>query len=214
MMNRIGILGGMFDPVHKGHLQVAMAALQTLKLDQLRMIPCHRPNHRAKALCPEPFRLAMLGLATRHIGQIVVDERELRRPGTSYTVDTLASLREEYRNDSLVLILGMDAFALLSSWHNWQKLAELCHFLVVSRPGYKLEATSEEGKFLAARRKANAEDLFSEPCGGVLVLEDLAIDVSSSQVRGKILAKEPLDELVPADVERYLYNNNLYQSLH
>src|SRR5690606_2685035 len=112
---RIGVMGGMFDPVHSGHLQVALTAWHLLELDQLRLVPCHVPNHRAPATATSAQRLEMLQLAAAREPRLRVDAREMERDGISYTVDTLASLRNDFPSSALVLVLGMDAFAGLAS---------------------------------------------------------------------------------------------------
>ena len=155
MIERIGIMGGMFDPVHVGHIKVALAAQQVLQLDQVRLVPCSIPNHRDHALCSSLQRLDMLHLAVNDYPSLVVDDRELNRPGTSYTYDTLLSVREEFREAALYFVLGVDAFASLDQWHRWLELFELCHFVVIERPGFTgdwSEALEEQ----MVRRRATA----------------------------------------------------------
>ena len=113
----IGVLGGSFDPVHYGHLRLAIELLQDLALSEMRLIPCGVPPHRALLVASNAQRVAMLQAAIVGEQGLVVDERELRRSGPSYTVDTLTSLRSELGDVPLCLIMGKDAFIHLHTWH-------------------------------------------------------------------------------------------------
>ena len=131
----IGVLGGTFDPIHYGHLRPALELLEALALAEVRFIPCRLPAHRgAPAITPEQ-RLELVRLATADQPGFVADDRELRRPGRSYMVDTLASLRQDLGETPLCLILGGDAFAALHTWRRWEDLSKLAHFIVMQRPG-------------------------------------------------------------------------------
>ncbi|MFM1897117.1 MAG: hypothetical protein RLZZ385_2191 [Pseudomonadota bacterium] len=214
MTRRIGVMGGMFDPVHNGHMQVAMLALQTLQLDQLRMIPCHQPGHRPNAICSSSQRLDMLQLATRQLGKVLVDDREVRRGGFSYTVDTLRSLRDEIPDAVLALILGMDAFVSLPAWHQWQQLFDLAHIVVMARPGYVVDPQSVIGAQLERRRAISVDALFNTRNGSVLVLEELQSPLSSTDLRRRIAAGESVAGLVPPEVEIYLSQHGIYGQQH
>ena len=214
MKQRIGLMGGMFDPVHLGHLQVAMAAQLSLQLDQVRLIPCLQPNHREYPFCTPQHRLAMLELAVREHPQLTVDDAEIRRGGTSYTIDTLLEMRERFPDDSLVYILGMDAYASLPAWHRWQELLDLTHFLVVTRPGYQLDAVPLMAQQLAQRQVANAEAMFATPQGKVMIYSELQSPVSSTLVRKTIDAGRSISDLVPEAVESYLHDHDIYRRKH
>ena len=126
----IGILGGTFDPIHYGHLRTARDLVADLKLEQLRFIPCGVPPHRDPPQASAEQRLAMVQAAIAGEAGFVADDREIRRGGVSYMVETLASLRRELGNDqSIGLILGLDAFWGLESWHRWQELIGLAHLI-------------------------------------------------------------------------------------
>lgn len=134
-MRPIGIFGGMFDPIHYGHLRTAFELLQSLDLEEVRFIPCGDPPHRADTFADAAFRLHMVRLATMAEPGFTVDDRELRRQGPSYSVDTLASLRGEFPGRSLCLITGMDAFLGLPGWHRWDEILDFAHIVVAHRPG-------------------------------------------------------------------------------
>ncbi len=214
MTKRIGVMGGMFDPIHNGHLQVASMALQLLNLDHIRFVPCHIPNHRERAISSPQQRLAMLKLATAQLEKFVIDDRELKHNGVSYSVTTLSSLREEFPSEQLVFIMGIDAFNSLPGWHRWKTLLSLCHLLVVNRPGFVLDTASEIANVLVENRVWNAQDLFKNKCGAVFLLDTLAIELSSSQVRERIHSGLPLSGLLPGQVEKYMREHNLYTATH
>ena len=132
----IGVLGGTFDPIHYGHLRPAKEALVTLGLDQLRFVPAARPPHRRSPVASAEQRLRMVELAVADEPCFVVDDREFGRPGPSYTVDTLISMREEFGERTLCLLMGTDAFDGLDTWHCWQRLPQLAHLVVMYRPGW------------------------------------------------------------------------------
>src|SRR5690606_10326343 len=133
-----GILGGTFDPVHVGHLRIALAVGEELALDEVRLVPCARPAHKDRAQVSDIHRLAMLKLAVADVPALQVDERECQRPGISYLYDTLVSLHRECPDNRYYFILGSDAFNTLTSWYRWQELLDLCHWVLVARPGWQL----------------------------------------------------------------------------
>lgn len=134
MAESIGILGGTFDPIHFGHLRPALDAAEQLGLECIHLIPSARPPHRDQPQATPEQRLTMLQLAVKNNPKFVVDDRELHREGHSYTVDTLLSLRQDYPESSLYLMLGTDAFAHIQTWHRWDELLDLAHIVVMQRP--------------------------------------------------------------------------------
>lgn len=131
----VGIVGGTFDPIHFGHLRMALELSTRLGLDEVRFIPAARPPHRGEPDASDLQRLEMVARAILAEERFVLDDREYRREGDSYMVDTLESLRAEMGDDvSLNLIMGSDAFLGLADWHRWQSLLELAHIVVVTRP--------------------------------------------------------------------------------
>ncbi|MBI5447793.1 MAG: nicotinate (nicotinamide) nucleotide adenylyltransferase, partial [Gammaproteobacteria bacterium] len=127
-------MGGSFDPVHLGHLRVALDVLQTLSIPRIKFIPCQQQVLKIQAPLDQIHRLAMLKLAIDGVQGFEVDERELNRPAPSYTVDTLQALRKEYPTHPLCFILGGDAAKSLEQWYHWPALFDLAHLIIVSRP--------------------------------------------------------------------------------
>jgi len=134
----MGILGGTFDPIHFGHLRPALDVMQQLGLEQIRLIPSARPPHRQQPQATPEQRVTMLQLAVKNSPQIMVDDRECHREGNSYTIDTLQSLRKDYPDTALYLMLGTDAFAQIQTWHRWDELLDLAHIIVMQRAGEPL----------------------------------------------------------------------------
>ena len=216
MSQRIGIMGGMFDPVHRGHLQVAKTALTALHLDQVRLIPCAVPNHRHPAAAPAAHRLAMLALALAELNEprLQTDDRELHRPGVSYMVDTLASLASQFPDATLVYILGWDSFNTLPGWHRWRDMLDYCHLCAVSRPGVRLATdtmNSEDADWLLAREVDNVSSLFTTDSGHILVLDEPA---ASTHIRQALAAgQQPITD-IPGVVLDYIRQHQLYTTPH
>ena len=207
----IGILGGTFDPVHFGHLRPALDLLDELALDHVRLIPCGVPPHRAAPRAHADHRLTMLRLATSGEPRLRIDERELHRPGPSYMVDTLLSLRAELGDTPLALVIGMDALQGLANWHRWRELVDLCHLLVMERPGGAAPTTGELAALVAARRVKRVDELRSRAAGGLLFHRVTQLDISASRIRALVREDKSPRYLLPAAVHDYLRAAQLYR---
>jgi nicotinate-nucleotide adenylyltransferase len=130
---RIGLLGGAFDPPHQAHVALARAALSQLALDELRVVPTGQPWHRPQMPSAAAHRVAMCRLAFDGVHGVVVDDRETRRPGPTYTIDTVRSLQAEMPGNDWFLIIGADQARALSGWHQWEELLRLVHLVVADR---------------------------------------------------------------------------------
>jgi len=210
MSSRIGVFGGMFDPVHNGHLELARSAIKELQLDQLRMVPCHQPNHRLQAKSSSTERVAMLKLATTKFGSIIIDSQEIERNGTSYTAATLANLKSENPNSSLVLLVGVDSFNTLADWHNWESIIELSHVVVFARAGENLTFPKNAQKNLNECIVKSPAELFGSNAGSIYLLDGFNYDASSTEVRTRIAERSNFSELLPAVVCSYIADNELY----
>ena len=211
-LRRIGVMGGMFDPVHNAHVEAAKIAIQVLDLDVLYMVPCHVPNHRSAANASAEQLLEMLRLATGGIRKVKVDDRECRREGVSYTVDTLVSVANDNPGAMLVLVLGIDAFANLPQWHNWQALFALGSVLVLDRPGPLVQIDPELEMDLQYREVNSVDRFFSVPQGRIWRLSEPKLEISSTQVRESLNANPSAAQQIPAAVADYIKANSLYQN--
>lgn len=211
MSLRLGVYGGMFDPPHLGHVAAAKYAAQQLKLDSVKLIPCKTPNHRAPTQASTEHRVNMLNLAIQASPELSVDTLELTREGVSYMVDTLKTLRAGNPSAVIVLVLGMDSFNSLPTWHKYQEILALCSLFVLSRGG-ETPSLDTAAKLAPHGGQAGSErQLMSQPCGRYFFDTAFASDASSSLVRRKKLLNKNLSELVSPEVLQYIENNHLYQ---
>ena len=164
-MRPIGIFGGTFDPIHYGHLRTALELKALLDLDKVHFVPCANPPHRTAPMSDGALRLRMVEAAIRGEPGFVADDRELKRAGVSYTIDTLASFRAELPGRSLCLLLGMDAFLGLPQWRRWRELTTLAHIVVAHRPGWDAPTTGTLGELLRERRAPSAAELAAKAAG-------------------------------------------------
>jgi len=210
-MTGIGIFGGTFDPIHYGHLRTAFELLQALRLAEVRLVPAGRPPHRDPPLCDADRRLEMLRAAAAEQPGFVVDDRELRRAGPSYTVTTLRELRAEAPARPLCLIVGMDAFLGLPQWHEWRALVELAHIVVAHRPGWSAPGHGPLGELLAQRGTGRVEDLHAAPAGRIHVRAVTQLEISSSALRELIVAGSDPRYLLPDAVRAIIRDTGCYQ---
>jgi nicotinate-nucleotide adenylyltransferase len=201
----------MFDPVHNGHIQAASFALDQLALDKLKMIPCHHPNHRDSATSNPGHRLKMLELASAGFPAIEVDPMEIDRAGISYTVETLSALKQADEEQLLVFVLGLDSFNSLPLWHRWIELTDLCHFLVLARSGSSISEVLAKNLQLEQRIVESSEQLFEAASGKVFIATEFDCEISSTEVRGKLMAGEDLSGELNEDVIAYIKQKQLYQ---
>ncbi|MFP5465722.1 MAG: nicotinate-nucleotide adenylyltransferase, partial [Gammaproteobacteria bacterium] len=171
MNDLVGLYGGSFDPVHIGHVATAEELLARLPFREIRLLPAARSPLKDRSLA-DHHRVAMLKLALAGHAGLGMDDRELRRPPPSFTVDTLRDIRRELgRATPLAFIMGMDSFVALPRWKDWQRLTEYAHLVVVSRPGQHPALAPELADWLEKHRIEDAESLESRPFGGVLLVE-------------------------------------------
>lgn len=206
----VGLLGGSFDPVHVGHLRTAWELLTGLGLAEVRFIPSRVPPHRAPAIAPGALRLQMLEAAIAGQPGFVVDDCELRREGPSYTVDTLAALRASQPQRPLVLILGMDAFIGLPTWHRWREIPDLAHIVVVQRPGWVQQFDGELGQLYADRQLHEVAALGAALAGGILLRQVTRLEIASSSIRNLVAAGGDPRFLVPDSVRELMQTNRIY----
>ncbi len=210
MSEPIGLFGGTFDPIHYGHLRTAFELWQLLQLEQVRFLPTGNPPHRESSLAPSELRLSMVRAAIAGQNAFVVDDREMRRNGVSYTVDTLLDLRGEYPERSLCLLLGMDAFLGVPHWHRWREIFDLAHVVVAHRPGWKAPFTGPLGEVMVDRGTGNIRDLHELRAGRIFVHAVTQLEIASTDLRGLILGHRDLRYLVPDAVRDLIVTSGCY----
>jgi len=212
MTRRMGVLGGTFDPVHFGHLDAAAAAHAALELDEILFIPSHDPPHRPVDPHATAFqRFALVALAVDGLPGYLVSDEELRRPGNSYTSDTLRALHASgWTPLQIFFILGADAFAEIATWHEFPAVLDAANFAVIARPGTSIEAALARTPALRSRVRPASGGAFECRNTGVFLIEAATRDVSSTMIRARLAAGQSIDDLVPSPVARHIAAHHLY----
>ncbi len=211
VLTSVALLGGTFDPIHNGHLRAALELRERFGFEQIRLIPCHQPPHRAAPSASSAQRLQMLELALAGETQLCVDAREIQRSGPSYTFDTLCELRAELgATCSLSLILGVDAFAELDSWHRWRELLQLAHIVVIARPGCTLPTRGVVAELLQAQR-AQPTALQQSSCGAIVVVELTPLSIAATDIRALLGVGRSPRYLLPDAVWFFIREHGLYK---
>lgn len=222
----IGIIGGTFDPIHFGHLRPALEIAEQFELDEVRFIPSANPPHRWKPTASAEHRLNMVKLAVEGFPLFSVDDREYHRQGSSYTVDTLQSFIDEKRDalsttsatlsevatPSLLMMLGLDAFQSFTQWHDWQRILELTHIVVSTRPGYQLERKPLEKseEWMQGRVVNSVSELKQKQTGCIFFSEVTQLDISATNIRKQLLSGNSSRFLMPEKVVDYILEHDLY----
>ena len=212
-MTPIGVFGGTFDPIHYGHLRTAFEMLQALRFEQVRFIPCGDPPHRGKTFADAAVRFEMVRLAIESQAGFIIDDREIRRDGPSYTIDTLESLRAEFPACSLGLIVGMDAFLGLPHWHRWTEILDRAHLIVAHRPGWCAPDTGPRGDLIAQCGARRVGELHEAASGRVYVHAVTQLEISSTEIRELVAARRDPRFLMPDAVRDLIARSHCYGAL-
>jgi nicotinate-nucleotide adenylyltransferase len=208
----IGVLGGTFDPIHLGHLDAAEAARTALHVDEIRLLPLRDPPHRSASPMASAFhRFALVALAIADRPAYRVSEMELTRPGQSYTADSLRAMHAEgWTPSQIFFILGTDAFAEISAWREFPAVMDGAHFVVIARPGTSVDAAIARTPELRHRFHRPEEGIPSSGQTRIILVEARTRDVSSTMIRARLNARQPITDLVPAAVARHIVVHHLY----
>ena len=198
---RIGIFGGTFDPVHYGHLLLAETCREQLKLDEVRFVPAATPPHKLHdQISDGHVRADMLSLAVSGYREFVVDRRELKRKGPSYTVDTLAEFAAEFPGAELYFLAGADSLRDFLSWREPDRILELATLVACNRPGLPKLHAEQVAKWVGP-----------EIADHVLTLQMPGTDISGSEIRERVREGRSLRFLMPRDVEVFVIEHGLYR---
>ena len=214
----IGIFGGTFDPIHNGHLRLAQEIAESARLSEVRFIPGGTPPHRAAPQVTSSQRLEMTRLAVAGNPLFTVDDREVRRNGPGYMVDTLSELRQELGDArSLCLMLGADAFLELATWSRWQTLFVLAHIIVAHRPGFPPESWPQRMpqpllREYQARLMRTPMAAHLSAAGGISTIAIAALDISASMIRESLARDVSPRYLLPDAVLEYIQDQHLYHT--
>lgn len=218
-MNNIGILGGTFDPIHLGHTLPAKVVAEYLSLDKVLLIPASIPPHKATPNISAKQRSEMVALACEAEPLFYCDNRELTRDGRSFTVDTLQALSKTYPNTRLYFIIGLDSLLTFTTWHQHQEILSLCHLVVNTRPNYQLSTLNQSTKTLLNNHQVENIDLLKNSNSGAIFLlpgnlphydKYLNINISSSEIRQRLINKQSCKNLLAPAVLAFINKNSLY----
>lgn len=211
---KTGIIGGTFNPIHNGHLNIADELLINYQLDRIIFIPAALPPHKKDdAILSFAHRLTMVQLATAHYNQFEPSDIEAKRSDKSYSVDTLNVLHQLYPGDQFYFLIGMDSLKSLHTWYKYTHLFDLCHLVVARRPGVKNQ-TLDTVLPVAIREQFCYNSKLKTFCHNsghqLIFLEDTFLDISSTQIRANIADNQAIDSLVPPSVAEYIKTHHLY----
>ena len=208
----MGIFGGTFDPIHYGHLRSAFEMLQALRFDEVRFIPCGDPPHRGVTFADAQLRFRMVDVAIAGQDGFVSDDRELRRDGLSYSIDTLISLREEFPERSLGLIVGMDAFLGLPQWYRWDEILDFAHIVVAHRPGWKAPDIGPLGDLITEHGTHRVNDLHETTHGHIHIHAVTQLEIASTEIRELVAAGRDPRFLMPDAVRDVIEETGIYMN--
>lgn len=201
MCQKIGILGGTFDPIHMGHMFVAEAARDAFDLNKVLFIPTGDPPHKKSSrLASGKDRITMIQKAIYDNSTFHLDTREVERTGTTYTIDTITELKKVYPHDQLFFIIGGDTLLELETWRNFPAVAKLCDFIVYQRLGYRKHEQEEEALRLQQTYKTH-----------IHFVEGPYLEISSKDIRRRLEKKQTIRYLVPDEVFIYIKEHKLYK---
>lgn len=215
-MKRVGLFGGTFNPIHFGHLRSAEEIYEIFGMEEVIFIPAADPPHKKKEnLLPAPLRARMVKLAIAGNPHFSLSVEELKRPGKSYSVETISYFRRRCGKETeLYFILGLDAFLEINTWKDYQALFQLCHFVITTRPGFKKKFSKQylpievAGYFCYDKNKRG----YIHNSGyGIFPREITGLDISSTYIRQRIAQGRSIKYLLPPAVENFIYRHQLYQ---
>jgi nicotinate-nucleotide adenylyltransferase len=211
MTRRIGLLGGTFDPIHCGHLDAAGAADAALGLSELWAVPSHIPPHRTQPDASGYHRFAMVALAIAGRPRWRASDIELIDAAPSFTSATLGRLHDAgYAPTELFFIVGADAFADIAGWRDYPAVVDRAHFVVISRSGLTVTELSHRLPALAPRMTTPSSSALRLHTPAIFLIDAVTADVSSTMIRSRCAAGQPIAGLVPAAVEQYIQQQGLY----
>ena len=218
MSQKLGILGGTFNPIHYGHLAAAEEVRDRLKIDRILFIPSYLPPHKFEEEVPSAVqRLDMVRLATTGNPFFKPSELEINRGGRSFTIDTVDALRQIFPGAELFFIAGLDSFLEIQTWHQWERLLTLCNFVVISRPGHhfvdleKISFMESAAHELAGLDRGDLQQAMVRSVDFTVYLERIPLlDISSTDIRNRVKAGVSVKYLLPDAIETYIITNKLY----
>jgi nicotinate-nucleotide adenylyltransferase len=209
----IGILGGTFDPIHIGHLRMALEVTETLKLESVHLIPSYQPMYRATPVATPLQRLQMVEHAIIQEPKLIADDREIRRGGATYTIDTLIEMRNAIPDTPLCLLIGIDAFLDLPNWHRFQEIFSYAHIVVAYRPLYQLPKTGIVADLIEKYRQHNLTSVHQTLAGSLLFCTMTQLEISATNIRKQFELGNNPRYLIPDRVYDYIQAQHIYNKV-
>jgi nicotinate-nucleotide adenylyltransferase len=207
----LGIFGGTFDPIHIGHIEPVIEAAKQVNIDKIALLPCHIPTHKGVSNTSSQHRLEMVKLTCQEYPLFYPDDRDIKRGIPTYSIDTLREFRQQFPTRPLCFFIGMDSLLSINSWYQWQKLFELCHFVVCQRPNYDTDLSPEIVHLLQHRQVTDTRALQQSLGGKIYLAKTKKITLSSTTLRQYLRNNVPVDGLIPESVINYIQQYKLYQ---
>ena len=207
----IGFLGGTFDPIHFGHLRPALEIQQALNLQTLYLMPNYIPPHKSKSLITTQQRINMANLAVQNTPHLQINTQELLRESTSYTIDTLKLLRQQYPNTPLCFIMGMDSLIQFDTWYQYQDVLKYCHLIISHRPNWAPQFNSTINTLLKQHQITDPALLHQQLFGSIYFQKTTQLAISSSDIRQLITDNQCIDFLTPDSVCAYIKEQKCYK---
>jgi nicotinate-nucleotide adenylyltransferase len=208
----IGILGGSFDPIHNGHLIPAKQIATELMIKKVKLLPTFISPHKTHTFTTNEHREAMAKLACDTDELFEFDDRELRRNSTSYTVDTLRELKQEYPQHTLYFFMGFDSLLNFHLWHDYATILTLCHIVVSKRPNYQLTPNNKNTTQLLSNFQCSfAQHNPKKTAGDILLFNQVSINISSTELRNLIKSNANISAHIPANIADYIHQHRLYR---
>lgn len=214
---KIGLFGGTFNPIHSGHIKAAGVVQRIFTLDKILFIPSSIPPHKESEKIVSPgHRFKMVELAVENTASFVASPIEIEEKGTSYSILTLQKISKIYPEALFFFILGIDAFLEIDTWKNHERVLEQCKFVVISRKGYRLEDAKNvlDRKYASGMCDLSVSERIRKNLDlsyKIFLLPFDALDIASTEIRGRLKKKLPITHMVSEPVADYIFKNNLYQ---
>ncbi len=207
----IGLFGGTFDPFHLGHLRVLTAVYSNVPLKEIRLIPCAKPLLRRMPVASAKQRLDMLKEIAKDYSWLKVDDREIRRGGFSYTLETVSALRQEMPQTPLCFLMSIDQFSKFDHWHDWEKILDCVHLIVTNRPDWSFSPNPTIKEVLKQHQTTDRQ-LLNHTLGGAIFFQTIdALAISSTDIRARLKTDQAVQNLLPEKVLRYIMQRRLYK---
>jgi len=206
----VGLLGGTFDPIHLGHLEIAKRMLKQLHFKEIQFIPSGQPPHR-QAIASAADRLAMIKLAIEDNKNFVVNDIEISEEKPSYTIDTLKKLKQQLNDKTLCFILATDAFLKFNQWKDWQSILNYCHLIIAPRPDFPMPDESWSTTLLEQHEVSSASKLHEKEFGYILVQDISKSRISATKIRESVASGHYPEDMLPKPVITYIQQHHLYQ---